>query len=534
MGAVGAAAQLERFGAVTAHAQAGSDYKALVCIFFNGGNDSNNLIVPLDSRYAAYSTMRGPVALAAGSLLPAGTSGYGFHPALTGIRQLYNQNAAAVAFNVGTLVQPTTKATLNSVPLPRSLQSHSDQTQQWQSSDPTGGETGWGGRVADVVRSYNTGALTPGISAGGGNALFLSGAQTSPVDIASASTAGLLSFGSGTEMAKRVSSLQRLLTFDSGLKLVSAADGVLGASLRSFQEINALLTSAPALPVTFPTTSLGSQLSQMARLMSVRGALGMNRQIFFASIGGFDSHENLVATQQTLMTQFDQAVSAFFQTLEVFGLTNNVTLFTESEFNRTGNANATLGTDHAWGGHHVIIGGAVRGGQMYGTFPTLTLRGPDDQGSRGIWIPTTSLDQYAATLSGWFGVSDTDLGGIFPNLANFPERRLGFLSSGAPQFTDHPLGAGIPVRSLHLTELRLAIGTLRLRHGLSAPAWTDATLVPGVTLVKRVHLTEMRTALAGVYAAASRPAPNFADISGPVFISAAHIAELRSAILAMW
>jgi hypothetical protein len=337
-------------------------------------------------------------------------------------------------------------------------------------------------------------------------------------------------------MAKRVASLQRLLTFDSGLKLVTAANGVLGDSLQSFQEINAVLTSAPALPVTFPATGLGNQLAQMARLMSVRGALGMNRQIFFASIGGFDHHENLVASQQGLLTQFDQAVSAFFRTLESFGLTNQVTLFTESEFNRTGNANATLGTDHAWGGHHLIIGGAVRGGGTYGTFPTLLLRGPDDQGSRGTWIPTTSLDQYAATLAGWFGVSDAALNGIFPNLANFPLRRLGFLSTStsAPSFTEQPLASGTPVRSIHLTELRDAISALRVRQGLSAAAWTDSPLIPGVTMVKRVHLTEMRAALSEVYVSVSRTPPAFTDISGPVFISTGHIQELRSSVLAIW
>jgi uncharacterized protein (DUF1501 family) len=534
LGAAGAASQLNRFGAVTAHARAASDYKALVCIFLNGGNDSNNLIVPIDSRYSAYAAMRGAGALGAGALLPAGSSGYGFHPALANIQRLYNQHAAAVAFNVGTLVQPTTRATLQKVALPRSLQSHSDQTQQWQSSDPNGGETGWGGRVNDVMSALNTGTLTAGVTVGGGNALFLSGSRTAPIDVSSAATSGLLSFGSSTQMAKRVSSLQRLLTFDSGLKLVTAANGVLGDSLRSFQEINAVLASAPPLPVTFPTTGLGPQLAQMAKLMSVRGTLGMNRQIFYAGAGGYDTHENLLTTQQQLLTHLDQSVSAFFAALDALGLTNQVTVFTESEFNRTGDVNATLGTDHGWGGHHLILGGAVRGGATYGTFPTLALRGPDDSGSRGTWIPTTSLDQYAATLGGWFGVSDPDLDTIFPNLKNFPSRRLDFLSAAPLAFSDEPLAArSTVVRSIHLTELRDAIAALRGRHGLSPVIWTDQTLIPGVTSVRAVHLTELRAALTDVYVAASRTAPTYTD-SATGLISATHVAELRAAIRAIW
>jgi uncharacterized protein (DUF1501 family) len=544
LGAAGAASQLERFGAVTAHAQASPGYKALVCIFMFGGNDSNNMIVPIDSRYASYAAMRGPVALAPGGLLPAGASGLGFHPALTNIQRLYNQNAAALALNVGTLVQATTKSTLQSVALPLSLQSHPDQTQQWQSSDPTGGQTGWGGRVNDVMGALNTGTLAPGITVNSGNALFLSGRTTGAVNVSSAATSGLLSFGSSSAMIRRVESLQRLLTFDTGLQLVSAADGVLSGSLRSITEMNAALAGAPALPVTFPNSNLGQQLAQVARLMSVRGTLGMNRQIFFAGIGGFDNHEALVTSQQTLMTTLDQAVSAFFGALDGLGLANQVTLFTESEFNRTGNANATMGTDHAWGGHHLVIGGAVRGGSTYGTFPTLELRGPDDSGSRGAWIPTTSLDQYAATLGGWFGVSDADLDGIFPNLRNFPVRRLGFLPAAPPAggppptFTDEPLAAqSTSVKSVHLTELRASVATLRGRYSLSAPVWTDATLIPGVTTVRRVHLTELRASLAEVYGAASRTPPVYADATiaaGAALITAAHVAELRTAVLAVW
>jgi uncharacterized protein (DUF1501 family) len=347
---------------------------------------------------------------------------------LANIQRLYNQQQAAVVFNVGTLVQPTTRATLNSASLPRNLYSHSDQTQQWQSSDPMGGGTGWGGRVNDVIAGLNTGPLPPGITVNGGNALFLSGPVTKGVNFSNIGSFGLEMFGSDAAAGARVDALQRLLTFDTGLKLVSAANGVLEDSFKSAQEINAALENAAALPVVFPGSGLGQQLAQVAQIISVRGALGMNRQIFFAGMGGFDNHENLVAQHQNLMATVDAAVSAFYGALDAFGLTNQVTLFTESEFNRTGNSNANVGTDHAWGGHHIVLGGSVLGAQTYGTFPTHALSGPDDAGDRGNWIPTTSLDQYAATLGGWFGVSDDDLKArIFPNLVNFPATRLGFM-----------------------------------------------------------------------------------------------------------
>jgi uncharacterized protein (DUF1501 family) len=428
VGAAGVASQFVELGMFTAHAQA-TDYKALVCIFMFGGNDANNMIVPIDGRYAAYQAMRGAVALPAsgtGGVLPAGTSGYGFHPALTRTSALYAEGRVATAFNVGTLARPTTKATLNAGALPRNLYSHSDQTQQWQSSDPNGGGTGWGGRINDVIASMNTGQLPPGVTLNGGNALFLSAPNTQGVNFSNGSTFGLESFGNGGAMTARVDSLQRLLTFDSGLRLVTAADGVLNGALQAGRAINAALAGAPALPVTFPNTGLGRQLAQVAQIISVRGALGMNRQIFFAGMGGFDNHENLVASQQNLMASLDGAIGTFYQALDATGMSNQVTTFTESEFNRTGDSNANVGSDHAWGSHHLVYGGAVRGG-TYGTFPTHALRGPDDAGDRGYWIPSTALDQYAATLGGWFGVSDANLAGIFPNLGNFPAGRLGFL-----------------------------------------------------------------------------------------------------------
>jgi uncharacterized protein (DUF1501 family) len=426
LGLAGLSTRLGQLGMVSAHAQAPSDYKALVCVFLFGGNDSNNLIVPIDSRYAAYQTMRGSVAITGTQLLPAGGSGYGFHPALTNIQRLFNAQRVAPVFNIGPLARPMSKQSVRNDLLPRNLFSHSDQTHQWQTSDPTGGATGWGGRVADKARAFNTGTLPAGVTLSG-QPVFLSGRDTQGVSYSNPQSFGLMRFGDGTAMDARTAALQTLLTFDSGAKLVSAANGVLADTLRAAQEINAALNSAAGLPVPFPASSLGQQLAQVAQIMSVRSTLGMNRQIFFVGMGGFDNHENLLTAQQPLLATLDAALAAFMTTMDQRGMTNSVSVYTESEFNRTANANGNNGTDHAWGSHHLVLGGAVNGGYTYGTFPTHLLRGPDDLDSRGNWIPTTAIDQYAATMAAWFGVSDADLLQIFPNLANFAPQRLGFV-----------------------------------------------------------------------------------------------------------
>jgi uncharacterized protein (DUF1501 family) len=425
LGTVGTA-HLTRLGLVSANAQTTSTYKALVCVFLFGGNDANNMIVPIDGRYAAYQAMRTTVAIPQANLRALNGIGYGVHPAMLNLQRIYNAQKAALVFNVGTLFRPTTRATLNQTPLPRNLYSHSDQIQQWQTSDPNGGGTGWGGRLNELILFQNTGALPPGITVNGGSSLFLSGPTTKGLNFSNSQSFGLNRFGDGTSMDARLQSLQRVVTFDTGLQMVGSANGVLGESIQSAQQINAALASAPALPVAFPNSGLGNQLAQVARIISVRGALGMNRQIFFAGMGGFDNHEDLIAKHQGLMTTVDAAFGAFYDAMNAMGTANNVTSFLESEFNRTGNANANIGTDHAWGTHVFAMGGAVRGG-TYGTFPTHELRGPDDAGNRGNWIPTTSLDQYAATFGSWFGVADSDLRQIFPNLANFTPQRLTFL-----------------------------------------------------------------------------------------------------------
>jgi uncharacterized protein (DUF1501 family) len=431
-GAAGAAMNLTRFGLMTANAQTTSGYKALVCIFMFGGNDSNNMIVPMSaSGFSSYSSLRSVLALQQGTLLPvaanAGQTPFGLHARLLNIKNLYTQKKAAMIFNVGTLVRPTTKQQYQNgqVALPRNLYSHSDQQSQWQTSNPTiSGGTGWGGRVNDLL-APNT-QFPPGVSVAGGSAL-LAGAVTRAISISPGSNFGLNGFGSQAAMDARFAALQQILTFDSGVQLIGSTSGVLTNAMRSAQEINQALSSGTPIATVFPNTGLGQQLAQVAKIIQVRGALGMNRQIFFASIGGFDNHSDLLRDQDPLLQQLDGAVGAFQTALGELGVEPNVVTFTESEFNRTGQPSGTNGSDHAWGSHHFVFGGPVKGGEAYGTFPNLALQGPDDVSNRGVWLPSTSLDQYAATLASWFGVADADLPAVFPNLPNFALPKMAFI-----------------------------------------------------------------------------------------------------------
>jgi uncharacterized protein (DUF1501 family) len=234
-------------------------------------------------------------------------------------------------------------------------------------------------------------------------------------------------FGGGAESTARLSALQSLLTFDNGLSLIQAASTTTGNAIQNGQTLAAALATGTPLATQFPQNSyFASQLQQVAKIIQVRGALGLQRQIFFVSMGGFDTHSGQLAQQDSLFNDMNQSLNAFYQATTEMGVANNVTTFTLSDFGRTYSPNSD-GTDHAWGSHHLIMGGAVKGGDFYGTFPTLAVNGPDDGTGQGRWVPTTSVDQYAATLASWFGVAAADLPSIFPNVANFPTQTLGIM-----------------------------------------------------------------------------------------------------------
>ncbi|MEP6714727.1 MAG: DUF1501 domain-containing protein [Terriglobia bacterium] len=421
---------LSKFGEMNALA-AGPGYQALVCIFLAGGNDGHNTVIPIQTaqqNFSAYQNARSFLTLPQATLpqIHNGSDVYGLHPRLTEIQALYNSNKAAVVANLGMLVKPLTRAVYlgnNSSILPNALFSHSDQTSQWQSSIPTGlGSTGWGGRLADAVQAMNTGALFPSVTSVSGSSLFCTGAQTLPATVPPGGSAQL----SGTGNAARMQGLQQLLTFDNGLQLVQAANSIFSRGVAYANTLNGLLATS-TLTTPFPANNpLAQQLQTVARIIKVQAQLGLSRQIFFCQLGGFDTHGGQLAIQDALLQQLSQAAGAFYQSTVELGMDQNVVTFTASEFGRTLTPNSD-GTDHAWGNHHFVIGGAVKGGQFYGQYPSLALGGPNDANTRGTLIPTTSVDQYGATLAQWFGVSPGNLSGIFPNVGNFATPVLGVL-----------------------------------------------------------------------------------------------------------
>lgn len=444
LGASTLAASLERFGLINALAApaAQTDYKALVCVFLFGGNDGNNMVIPYETtEYATYSTVRGQttsggLGIPQASLLqvtaPSHSRRFGLHPSMTDLQTLYNQNKLAVLCNTGTLVQPLTKSQYQAgAPKPQNLFSHDDQQIQWQCavSDQLS-RTGWGGRLADATSFLNGTETFPMITSVAGVNLFLTGAQARPLSIPQSGTFGLSGFSSSASSQARLNALRQLLTFDRENLLVNAASETTSQAITNSTILNPIINnSASTIAPLFTnvTSSIGRQLFQVAKIIEGRATLRLNRQIFFVSLGGFDTHNGQVATQQTLFTQLNQALKTFYDATAQLGLADKVTTFTLSDFGRTFKPASGGGSDHAWGNHHFILGGAVKGGDFYGQFPTQTLGGPNDISNEGRWLPTTSVDQYAATLAQWFGVSPGDLPTVFPNLYRFNTNNVGFM-----------------------------------------------------------------------------------------------------------
>ena len=426
---------LRPFAVLPAMAQSGPDYRALVCVFLFGGNDSNNTIIPMDdTNYQAYTNLRGSLALTGSALTPTVTSvsgaPYAFHAGLAEVASLFSSKELAVVANVGSLVQPLTRAQYQAqqAPIPVNLFSHADQQLQWQTSVEQGNSyTGWAGRVADYIESQNINSSKfPIFFSVAGNSLLGMGAQTQPVALAPGQSLTLAGFNSSAVSQARLNALKALLTLDSGVSLVQAANDTMANSISDATALASALAKATTLKTQFPKTSLGAQLQQVATIIQVAGDLGMRRQIFFCSLGGFDTHIDEISAHNVLYPELSPALAAFYAATQELGMAQNVTTFTESDFSRTFQQTSGNGSDHAWGSHQLVLGGAVQGGQIYGKFPTFELAGPDDADVRGRWIPTTAIDQYGATLSSWFGIPDSALPTVFPNFPNFGSQKLAF------------------------------------------------------------------------------------------------------------
>jgi uncharacterized protein (DUF1501 family) len=430
-----AASGINRLGLMSAYAQ-GSDYKALVCIFLFGGNDANNMIIPYDnSSYANYAKIRAILALPQATLLPIQPKSqslpYALHPQLVATQSLFNGGQIAAVVNTGVLPQPMTQAQyLNGqVNIPRNLFSHPDQQQQMQTdvlNYVTTPHIGWGGRLADQIQAIYGGNFPITISLAGIN-VFAQGLVALPFQTGSGPLPSLTGYTNSAADTARRAAFQSLLTFEDGLTLIQAASTTTSNAVQNVQHLAAALASGSPLNTKFPANSLGAQLQQVAQIIQVRAALGMSRQIFFVSLLGFDTHSAQLATQSGLLLQLDESLNAFYQATVELGIPEQVSTFTMSDFARTLQPSSTSGSDHAWGSHHLVMGGAVAGGDFYGAWPTLALGGPNDATKQGRWIPTTSLDQYGATLAQWFGVPVGNLPSIFPNLKNFTNQTLGFL-----------------------------------------------------------------------------------------------------------
>jgi len=431
---LGITAAMNRYGMMSALASASTDYRALVCVFLFGGNDSNNVIVPTDiPRLTQYQQLRGDLALAANTLLPIGDSHsntYGLNAQLPEIQTLYSQKAAAIVLNVGSLIGPLTRTTYqnNTAPAPSSLFSHEDQQTEWQTSIPnaTLATSGWGGRVAKVLGS---GSNFPAGFSVAGNSLFLAAPNSTPATAVPGLQLGLLGDDGSPGAVARANGIQQLLSFNSGFTLVQASNGMMSDGLSVDKLLIGAIATGPKLTTVFPQTPLGAQMQQIAQIIGIRSSLGVNRQIFFCSLGGFDTHSDQVKIQTGLLGKLSAAIGAFYAATQELGVDHQVTTFTESDFGRTFQPNSSQGSDHAWGSHHLVVGSAVNGGDVYGTLPIFALNGPDDANDRGVWIPGFGIDQYGATLASWYGLSGSQLGTVFANLSQFSSANLGFMGA---------------------------------------------------------------------------------------------------------
>ena len=426
-----------------AAAQSAPGYKALVCILLAGGNDSFNMLVPTDNgQFAEYRNIRADLALEQNQLLPlSGTASngvrYGLHPGMPELEALFRDGDAALIANVGTLLEPYDAQAVENgtAKLPLGLFSHSDQINQWQTAVPDGriGQ-GWGGRIADLRREANVqNGVSMNISLSGSN-VFQSGNEVSEhtIEATGDGGAGINAYDDGSDfgtLKKRM--VDDLLAVQQQNIFRREYSRRLRAAIDARAVFVDALQSAPALATPFSPSNFSQSLRQIARVIGARDALGATRQTFFVSVGGWDHHDDVLDNQAAMLPMISRGLQEFRDALIELGVFDEVTTFTSSDFGRTLTSNGK-GSDHGWGGHHIVMGGSVAGGMIYGDYPLLSMSSPLDVG-RGVYAPTTSVDEYFAELATWFGVTASELDQVLPNVRSFysPESGqppLGFLS----------------------------------------------------------------------------------------------------------
>ncbi len=414
-------------------------YKALICIFLYGGNDASNLLVPYDlNNYNIYAQGRQQLTLQRDSLIKLNINNsdgrdFALHPSMQGTSELFEQGNLALVSNVGTLIAPVTLQDFRngSPALPPHLFSHSDQQVLWQTSVPHESNayspTGWGGRIADLLHSVHNNSSVSMLVSLSGNNFFQVGETLLPYRTSNnGSSIFRLGHGSNERDTARFNAFKQMLDQDYGNLMEDAFADISNNAINDADTFNTAIADANDFAM-IPNSSLGNQLRSIAKIIQKHEALGMKRQIFFAATGGFDTHGPQLGAHAGLLGGIDSAMKGFNDALTSINMQDSATTFTASDFGRTFDSNGR-GSDHGWGSHHLVMGGAVKGKQIYGNFPELALGASPQDAGRGRWIPTTSVDQYGATLAKWFGVSDTDLPIVFPNINNFATADLGFMS----------------------------------------------------------------------------------------------------------
>ncbi len=415
-----------------------TDHKSLVCVFLFGGNDAFNMLVPYEqSAYNAYRKARSGLALSRRSLHPLKGEQQAFHASMPDLQTLYNNDKLAVAASIGALIEPTTRTTYQNktARLPADLFSHSHQQEFWETGSTAKASVhppGWGGRMMDMLTTANSNPNEPALFSLAGNSVWQRGLK--PLDFVLNTNSGveeITAFKDNTWprwRTSRINAWDKILQSNrSPLFEQHMAKTYINADER-ISTLIGKIANAQEINTSYPSeNNLAEQLKMVAKMISIRENLGMKRQIFFVAMGGWDSHGNQLTDHAENLKKLNDALSAFHKTTVEFGVEDSVTTFTASEFGRSYTSNDD-GTDHAWAGHNLVMGGAVKGGQIHGELLDLSVDGSDDATDTGRFVPKYGVDQYGATLAKWMGMTNSDMEEIFPNLSNFDNYDLGFMS----------------------------------------------------------------------------------------------------------